>query len=111
MGRLQFQQMLEGVMTDAEEDPDHVYFQPGPNITMEYPCIVYRRDSADVAHADNRAYRRSKRYQVTVIDEDPDSVIPEKVADLPMSFFERFFTKDQLNHDVYNIFFDERKSE
>lgn len=83
----------------------HVYFQPPENIRLEYPCIIYRRDSAVTKFADNRPYRYKKRYQVMVIDQDPDSPIPDKVADLPLSVFERHYTADYLNHDVFNLFF------
>lgn len=83
----------------------NVYFQPPANIRMNYPCIVYRRDSAQTQHADNEPYAHRKRYQVTVIDRDPDSTTPDKVARLPMCTFNRFYTADDLNHDVYNIFF------
>lgn len=96
--RLDFQTLLETMC-------DHVYFQPPNNITMEYPCIVYKRDGEDAIFAGNRPYNRTHRYQVTIIDRDPDSPIPDKVADLPMSTFNRFYTADNLNHDVYTIFF------
>ena len=84
---------------------DHVYFQPRVNIELEYPCIIYKRDSADTKFADNRPYRRKKRYQVMVIDEDPDSPIPDKVADLPSCVFDRHYTAGYLNHDVFNLYF------
>lgn len=84
---------------------DHVYFQPPENIRLEYPCIIYRRDSADTKFADNRPFRYEKRYQVMVIDQDPDSPIPDKVAGLPSCVFERHYTADLLNHDVFNLFF------
>lgn len=72
---------------------------------MVYPCIVYNRDFSNTQFADNLPYRRKKRYQVTIIDQNPDSVIPDKVADLPMCLFERHFTAGNLHHDVYNIYF------
>lgn len=72
---------------------------------MEYPCIVYKRDFANTAYADNAPYRHTLRYMVTVIDRDPDSTIPDKVAKLPMCSFNRFYTSGDLNHNVYNIFF------
>jgi hypothetical protein len=72
---------------------------------MQYPCIVYNRDSADTEFADNTPYRYTKRYQVTVIDRNPDSGVPDKVAALPRCSYDRFFTADNLNHDVFNIFF------
>jgi hypothetical protein len=83
----------------------NVYFQPPPTVQMQYPCIVYERDFNYTAFADDQPYRHKKRYLVTVIDRDPDSVIPDKIAKLPMCVFDRFFTADNLNHDVYRIFF------
>lgn len=81
------------------------YFQPPADIRMDYPCIVYQRDSLDTIFADNNPYRRTKRYQVTVIDQDPDSTIPDLVAALPFSTFSRHFNADKLNHDVYTLYF------
>jgi hypothetical protein len=82
-----------------------VYFQPPTNVRLEYPCIVYHRDFADTKFADDKPYNHTKRYMVIVIDRDPDSQIPDKVAALPMSLFNRFYTADDLNHDVYNVYF------
>lgn len=84
---------------------NNVYFQPPPTTQMKYPCITYHRDADSVDHADNRPYNRKIRYQVTVIDADPDSLIPAKIAELPLCSFDRFFTSDNLNHDVYQLFF------
>ena len=83
----------------------NVYFQPPPTLQMQYPCIIYKRDDASVSHADNKPYKRMTRYQVIVVDANPDSLIPAKVADLPMCVFDRFYTADKLNHDVYKLFF------
>lgn len=87
------------------EITDHVYFQPPENIVMQYPCIVYARDGDRTEFAGNRLYLHAKRYQVTVIDRDPDSDLPDKVQDLPLCQFVRFFTADQLNHTVFDLFF------
>ena len=83
----------------------NVYFQPPPNVKLTYPCIIYHRDFAVTEFADNAPYNHEVRYLVTVIDRDPDSVIPSKVAAMPKSLFNRFFTSDDLNHDVYRVFF------
>lgn len=88
-----------------KELTDNVYFQPPPTITMKYPCIVYSRDNEETKFADNVPFNRQKRYQVTVIDRDPDSPIPDQVAELPQCSFDRFFAADDLNHDVFTIFF------
>lgn len=84
---------------------NNVYFQPPTNIVLKYPCIVYKRDLSEIKFADNLPYSNMTRYQVTVIDENPDSAIPTKVAALPLCLFVRFYTADNLNHDVFNIFF------
>lgn len=86
-------------------ETDFVYFQPPPTVQMQYPCIVYNRDYAVTTFADDRPYGHRKRYQVIVIDRDPDSVIPAKVAALPMCIFDRHYTADNLNHDAYKLFF------
>lgn len=98
--RLDLHNILIGILGS-----NNVYFQPPPSIDMQYPCIVYKRDFADTDFADNKPYKHVKRYQVTVIDANPDSDIPQKVAALPTCIFERFFTADNLNHDVYKLFF------
>lgn len=72
---------------------------------MQYPCIVYRRNAVNTEHADNFPYKQIVGYQVTVIDPDPDSDIPEKIRTLPLCTFDRHYTADNLNHDAYNIFY------
>jgi len=84
---------------------DSVYFQPPPDIKMQYPCIVNERDDRFTAHAGNKPYAHMVAYQVTVIDRDPDSTIPDQVADLRFCEFQRTYKADNLNHDVYKLFF------
>lgn len=81
------------------------YFQPAKNLTLEYPCIKYKRDDIDATHADNFPYKLTTVYQLMVIDYDPDSSIVKAVAQLPGTNFERSYTKNNLNHDVYTINF------
>lgn len=83
----------------------HVYFQPPSNIQMTYPCIVYERDTGDTQFADNNPYIFKLRYQITVIDRNPDSPIPAKIAELPMCTMDRHFVSDNLHHDVFNCYF------
>jgi hypothetical protein len=86
-------------------DSANVYFQPPPSVQMAYPCIVYARDYMQVNHADNIPHLRYKRYLVTSIDRDPDSPIPDQLHQLPMCTYDRFYTADGLNHDVFRLFF------
>jgi hypothetical protein len=96
--RLELHEILKAITPN-------VYFQPKENVALEYPCIIYNRDFRDTKFADNVPYDSVIRYAVTVIDRDPDSEIPDKVAALPTSSFNRFFTADGLNHDVYQLYF------
>lgn len=96
--RLDLQILLETITA-------HVYFQPPESLKMIYPCIVYERSSDSVKYADNQRYFGKKRYQVTVIDANPDSTIPDLVSLLPECAFERHFTADNLNHDIYYLYF------
>jgi hypothetical protein len=96
--RLMLHQLLESIV-------DNVYFQPPPNVQLQYPCIIYSRDYADTKFADDIPYSYTQRYMVMVIDRDPDSDIPAKVASLPKTVYTRFFTADNLNHDVFSLYF------
>ena len=84
---------------------DNVYFQPPPSSLMSYPCIRYESAGGETNFANNSPYRHVVKYELTVIDRDPDSDIPLKVAMLPMCSRDRFYTADQLNHDVFTLFF------
>lgn len=98
--RLELQELLEQTLGS-----DKVYFQPPPNVAMSYPAIVYNREAADTTYAGDKPYNRTKRYQLTVIDRNPDSEIPGRVAELPMCRYDRFFVSNGLNHDVFTIYF------
>lgn len=98
--RLTLQQVLEDILGSR-----NVYFQPPDNIKMDYPAIVYLMTSADTQFADNDPYIYTKRYQVTVIDRDPDSIFPDKVAKLRMCIFDRAYVSDGLHHWVFNLYF------
>lgn len=83
---------------------DNVYFQAPSNVSMEYPCIRYDIDDEATLFADNRPYRQTWRYQVMVIDSDPDSAIRDAIAVLPLCAFERKYVADDLHHFVFNLY-------
>lgn len=103
--RLLLQALLEQLLGPAPEDKIKVYFDPEENITMEYPCITYKWDYAEMTHADNNPYLLHKRYMVTVIDRDPDTAIAPALAKLPLCTFNRSYPMDNLHHFVFNLFF------
>lgn len=96
--RAQLQSRLETIC-------ENVYFQPPPNVQMEYPAIVYERQRAHSDHADNEPYRVLKQYQLTIISRSPDESLFDSVAALSSCRHERFYVADNLNHDVFSIYF------
>ena len=98
--RLELQPLLKSILGS-----DNVYFQPPPTLKMDYPCIVYSRDDIDAKHANNKPYSLTVKYTITFISIDPDSDIVSKLAHLPLCSYDRFYTADNLNHDVFKLFF------
>ena len=98
--RLELQQILVGVLGS-----NNVYFQPPPSFRINYPCIIYKRDYQESKFSGNKPYFLQSRYMITIVDKNPDSDIPDRIAMLPMCTFDRFYTADNLNHTVYKIFY------
>ena len=98
--RLDLQAALETLL-----GTDKVYFQPPANWQIDYPCIVYERDRSVSEFAGNIPYHVETRYQVTVIDRNPDSIIPGKVILLPKCLHIRSFVTQNLHHDVFSLVF------
>lgn len=96
--------MLHKILVDVLGS-DNVYFQPPESIKMKYPCILYWRDYINSTFADNRPYMKAKRYSITYISKNPDSCMIDKLSDLPLCSYERAYKADNLNHDVFTIYF------
>ena len=84
----------------------NVYFQPPESLKLRYPCIVYALSGVDKNNANNRAYITDKRYELTIIDYDPDSELSDKILEyFPKSSFDRPFVSDNLNHWVITLYY------
>lgn len=83
----------------------NVYFQPPETVKIKYPAIVYGLDDMNNLYANDDVYLSKRRYSITVIDKDPDSLLVGKIAVLPTCRFSRHYTKDNLNHDVFTLYF------
>ena len=97
--RLKLNQTLEDILGS-----ENVYFQPPMSKKISYPCIIYKVNSADSFFADNRPYFTRVRYQITLIDSNPDSIFFEKILSLPMCTFDRHYATDGLNHYIFNLY-------
>lgn len=84
----------------------YCYFQPPESIKLTYPCIVYSMSDIDKDNADDRLYRSMNKYEITVIDLNPDSIIPYMIlSQFPMCSFDRSFTSDNLNHFTLTLYY------
>lgn len=88
-----------------EFTPACVKYQPGPSVTLTYPAIIYKLDDMPSIYANNRPYHWDHRYQVTVIDRSPESVLRERLIQFPMTRFSRAFVNDNLYHFVFEIYY------
>lgn len=98
--RLDLQTTLEEILGSR-----NVYYQPPSSIEMLYPAIVYSRNDILNTFADDTVYKQDTAYIVTVIDEDPDSEIVDKVSKLPKCRYNRHYESDNLNHDVFVLYY------
>ena len=94
---------IANILRDLLGDGGHLYFQPPPNLKMSFPCIVYERVRINTRFADNNPYQLNDVYQVTYIDTDPDSDMPDKLAKLHQCVFERFYINDNKYYSVFRL--------
>lgn len=82
-----------------------VYFQPPESVKMQYPAIVYSRNLLPTKFANDQVYKHDLSYKVIVIDKNPDSEIIDKILQLPMCSWTTHYAADNLNHDVFNLYY------
>lgn len=83
----------------------NVYFQPPETIKLKYPAIIYSRDNIRNYHANDNVYNQMIVYQLMIIDKNPDSNIVQNISKLPLCQFNRHYVADNLNHDIFLIYF------
>ena len=98
--RLELQTILETLLGSR-----NVYYQPPESLKMGYPAIRYSKSDINSKHANNTKYTNTTRYQIIIIDKDPDNEVIQKVLQLPLSSYERHYVSENLNHDVINLYF------
>jgi hypothetical protein len=98
--RIEFSEMLK-----ANTHCNNFYFQPPETTKLKYPCIIYRLENYQFQYGDNIKYVGHKRYNVTYVDKDPDSNVPDEILKLPMSSFNTFYTSENLNHWSFSIYY------
>lgn len=100
-------EFIDSILESTEEEGfKRAYFQPPANVFMKYPCIKYSLDGLSTLRANDRLYKGTNRYQVILIDEDPDSPLHDKLLNhFQYISFDRAYTADGLNHKVYTLYY------
>jgi hypothetical protein len=98
--RLNLQTELENLLGSR-----NVYFQPPADVLMKYDAIRYSRKIIQNRFANNSVYNQRDCYELVVIYKDPDSDLPRKISRLPLCSFDRHYTANNLNHDVFTIYY------
>lgn len=84
---------------------ENVYFQPPATLRIQYPAIIYSRSNMDSRYANNSVYTTDVAYKVIVVDKNPDSETVDKISKLPKCSFNSHYVADNLNHDVFIIYY------
>ena len=104
--RLELHEILCELVNITEPDGDrHVYFNPPASVKMKYPAIRYKRKKIDKLFANDLVYKLKNCYELVVIDPNPDSDLVEKVLMLPYCEHDRPYIAENLNHDVFTLFY------
>lgn len=86
----------------------YVYFMPGSDVTMHYPCIRYELSDINSRYANNMNYLNKTQYTMTLITDDPDTEFRQKMMERLKSFsfkYNRPYIADNLCHDVFSIYY------
>lgn len=84
----------------------NVYYQPGPNVTLKYPCIIYRRGDIQPLYADNKTYLNRERYTLTIVSADPDNEIADNLlSHFSLITYTNRYVSDGLYHDTLEIYY------
>lgn len=98
--RLELHEILCGILKTK-----NCYFQPPSSVRMQYPAIVYSRKDVEKRSADDMPYRKLPSYELVLVDKNPDSEFVDQLLDLPYCSFDRHYESDNLNHDVFTLYF------
>ena len=98
--RILLQKKLEEILGSRE-----VYYQPPDSIKMRYPAIRYNRKDIDARYANKKVYSSMTAYEIILMDVNPDSVFIQKIMELPFCSYDRHYTAENLNHEVFTLYF------
>ncbi len=104
--RLSLQSELKSLIGVRTDNKQNVYFQPPESVKLVYPCIIYKLARPEARRADNKVYKFTQCYEITVIYTDPDYELPKEILHhFEYVDLDRYFTSDNLYHAVFTLFY------
>ncbi len=100
--RMDLHRALRNVL--GENGDVHVYYQPPEGMKLDYPAIVYHRNTTRQTYADNVPYFNRPMYTITVISKEVDGPIVDALLLWPKCSHNRHFKKDNLCHDTFELY-------
>lgn len=99
--RLKLQKELEDILGTR-----NVYYNPPETLKMKYPCIRYTLSKTDTNKADGINYLKNNRYQLTVIDTNPDTELPDLLLDhFTYCSSDRTYRSEGFQHHVLTLYY------
>lgn len=96
----QLQSKLEELLGSS-----NVYYQPPETLRMNYTAIRYHKKRIDSRFANNAVYTKLNCYELIVIAREPDDPVIDKILALPYCVHDRNYQADNLEHDVFTLFY------
>ena len=97
--RLELQSKLEEILGSR-----NVYFNPPPSNRMNYPAIVYHFVDVETWDANNKRYLYRKYYSITLIHNDPDNEIVDRMIEAGYEMTSSPYVSDGLYHYVFETY-------
>ena len=97
--RTELQAFLESLLGSKE-----VFFQAPESTKMKYPAIKYSLSGFDKKHANNKIYGSMTRYDIILMDWDPDSEFVDKLNNVQYCSFDRYYPVNGLNHWLFTLY-------
>ena len=98
--RIDLQSKLEELLGSR-----NVYYQPPSTVMLNYPAIIYSKTRISSKFANDAKYSKMNCYELIVIDRKPDNPVIDKLLQLPMCRLDTHYISDNLNHDVFTLYY------
>ena len=82
---------------------ENVYFNPPPNLTIKYPCVVYSINDILNKNASDKVYKQNIKYDCTLISKNVDDPLLKELSKINTFKYSRHYVADGLHHYAFVI--------